>query len=508
MLKKLLHFLSSRIFIVGISIVIQLALLIYTVVSLSVGKVYLYYFFHILSMLAVLYIVSRYDNPSYKLAWIIPIMFVPLVGGVFYFLFGNRRRTPKMKKRIERYISANPETTIASNGAEESLREINPLLGRQVDYIQNISGFPVYQGTAAEYFPTGEALFEAMKTELEKAEHFILMEYFIIAEGIMWDSLLDILVRKAQQGVEVRLMYDDMGCLTTLPDNYKHQLCQKGLNVTAFNPFRPRLNIMMNNRDHRKICVIDGNTGFTGGVNLADEYINELDRFGHWKDTGVLLRGEAVWNLTHMFLHLWDFSNGTDSDYQKYRPTKRFPNNGYVQPFGDSPLDNLNVAETVYMQIINHAKKYVYITTPYLILDNEMLTALINAAQSGIDVRIITPYHPDKWYVHSVTHSFYQPLLEGGVKIYEYSPGFIHSKMFVCDDEVALVGTANMDFRSFYLHFENGVSFYHSSVVHDVYQDIMSTLKVCEEYTLEKACSLGLFRRFIRSLLKVFAPLM
>ncbi len=506
--KKIGKIITSRVFIVGVSILLQLFLLIYTLLFLSAGRIYCYYFLHIISAAAVLYIVSRHDNPSYKIAWIIPIMFLPIVGGAFYFMFGNRRKTKQIRERIDRYNNAKPDAGISATGCEDVLRESNPMLARQADYIRNISGFPSCSNTAAKYFPSGEEMYSAMKEELEKAEKFIMMEYFIITPGEMWNGLLEILERKAQQGVRVFLMYDDMGCLTTFPNGYDKILREKGIIASAFNPFHPRLNILMNNRDHRKICVIDGNVGFTGGINLADEYINKIDRFGHWKDTGIMLKGDAVWNLTYMFLHLWDFGNNPHQLYEQCKPTKSYPSDGFVQPFGDSPLDNVNVAETAYMQIINHAKKYVYITTPYLILDNEMLTALVNAAQSGIDVRIITPKIPDKWYVHSVTRSFYQPLLEGGVKIYEYTPGFIHSKMFVCDDEVALVGTANMDFRSFYLHFECGVSFYNSSVVHDVYTDILDTIEKSEEYTLEHCRSVGIVRQIGRMLLKVFAPLM
>ncbi|MEG1869846.1 MAG: cardiolipin synthase [Oscillospiraceae bacterium] len=489
-------------------IVIQLSLLVYAVVYLSSGQIYFFCFFYLLSILAVLYIISRYDNPSYKLAWIIPIMVFPIVGGLFYFLFGHKRFTGKLKKRMYKYNLASHENTITPNGCEEDLRKENPMLARQADYIYNISGFPLQRGTSSQYFPSGETTFEALKEELSRAEKFILMEYFIISSGVMWDAIEKILIEKAAQGVEVLLMYDDLGCIQTLPNKYDLKLIAKGIKVTAFNPFRPRLNVLMNNRDHRKICVIDGNVGFTGGINLADEYINMRDRFGHWKDTAILIKGDAVWSLTSMFLHLWEFSNGDDLDFNRYRPTKSYPSNGYVQPFGDSPLDQINVAENAYMQIINHSRKYLYICTPYLILDTEMLTALTTASASGIDVRIITPHNPDKWYVHAVTRSFYEPLLAGGVKIYEYTPGFIHAKMFVCDDEVAVVGTANMDFRSFYLHFECGACFYKSTIVGDVKQDFDLTLAQCKEYTLEDAKNVGIIRRFGRSLLMVFAPLM
>ena len=324
----------------------------------------------------------------------------------------------------------------------------------------------------------------------------------------MWDPIFDILRKKAAEGVEVRFLYDDVGTLQTLPNNYRTVLEKAGIKTAIFNPFRPHLNIAMNYRDHRKITVIDGNVGFCGGINLADEYINAYEKHGHWKDTAVLLRGSGVWNLTLMFLMMWQFTTTVETDFDRYRPTQAVPNEGYVQPFGDSPLDNLNVSENAYMQIINRATRYVYITTPYLILDNEMITALSTAAQSGIDVRIITPHIADKWYVHIVTRSYYSQLIRAGVKIYEYTPGFIHAKMFTSDDKVAIVGTTNMDYRSFYLHFECGVSFYNSPVAKDVRDDFLNTLQVCQPISLEEMEQLPLSRRILAKLLRLMAPLM
>lgn len=265
---------------------------------------------------------------------------------------------------------------------------------------------------------------------------------------------------------------------------------------------------MMNYRDHRKITVVDGNVGFCGGINIADEYINRYEKHGHWKDTAVLLRGDGVWNLTALFLSLWNFSKPTDEEFDQFKPTISCESDGFVQPFGDSPLDRLNVSEETYMQIISRATRYVYITTPYLILDNEMTTALSIAARSGVDVRILTPHVPDKWYVHEVTRSFYQPLLDAGVKIYEYTPGFIHAKMYVSDDEVAVVGTANMDYRSFYLHFECGVCFYQSSLIQDVKQDFLQTLTLSQQIPLDYNRSVFFLRRVVRSLLRLFSPMM
>jgi cardiolipin synthase len=347
-----------------------------------------------------------------------------------------------------------------------------------------------------------------MLNEVDKAKKFILIEYFIIDEGLMWETLLEKLQVKLSEGVDIRIMYDDLGCMNTLPNGYEHTLRKMGFSVAVFNRVRPHLNAKLNYRDHRKIFVIDGNVGFTGGINIADEYINRNIRFGHWKDTTVKLTGDAVWNVTLMFFQQWTFTTGEEVELNKYVPTQSAKSDGFVQPFGDTPLDKENVSENAYIQIINHAKKYVWITTPYLILDPQMITALSIAAESGVDVRIITPHMPDKWYVHTVSRSYYQSLLESGVKICEYTPGFMHAKMFVSDDEVAIVGTTNMDFRSFYLHFECGVAFYKGSVVKKVRDDIAQVLELSTEITLLDQSTLPLSIRLGRSFLKIFSPLM
>ena len=350
-----------------------------------------------------------------------------------------------------------------------------------------------------------------MVEELKKAKHYIFLEYFIIQEGKMWNTILDILRQKAAEGVDVRVIYDDMGCIMILPTGYDRTLEQMGIKCRIFNPFVPILSSRFNTRDHRKICVIDGNVGFTGGINLADEYINAYEKHGHWKDTSILLKGEAVFNLTVMFLSMWDYLDSTTgkTDYSRYYPTVWDENaKGYVQPFADNPLDDEAVGETVYLNLINKAKRYVYITTPYLILSSEMLTALTSAAKCGVDVRIITPHIPDKWYVHAVSRSHYQPLIEAGVKIYEYTPGFIHAKTFVVDDDYAVVGTIHLDYRSLYLHFECAVWMYQTPSVAQVRDDFFKTQQISQEITLEECRSLSFPRRLGRSVLRVFAPLM
>ena len=357
-------------------------------------------------------------------------------------------------------------------------------------------------------------MFPVLVRELEQAKHYIYIEYFIINDGVMWQTILSILERKVKEGVDVRLIYDDFGCLTTLPHKYEDILRAKGIRCQVFNRFRPILNIIQNNRDHRKICVIDGHTGFTGGINLADEYINQKERFGHWKDTAVMLKGEAVWNMTAMFLDMWTVITGSKElwHFEDYLPHRHHPeefeSDGFVQPFCDTPLDKEVVGENVYLNIINRAKRYVYICTPYLIIDNELMTALCLAAKSGVDVKIMTPGIPDKKMVFLLTQSYYEQLVSAGVEIYEYQPGFLHAKSFVCDDEVGVVGTINLDYRSLYLHFEDGVWMYRNKVVGDIRKDFEETLEYCHTIDLDFCKNRGLVTRGIQSIMRVFAPLL
>ena len=356
-----------------------------------------------------------------------------------------------------------------------------------------------------------EELDEIEKKELEKAEKFIFMEYFIVEEGIMWDTILEILKRKVNEGVEVRFMYDGMCAFDLLPYSYPKKLQKFGIKCKMSNKIRPFVSTIQNNRDHRKICVIDGQTGYVGGVNLADEYINEKERFGHWKDTAVLLRGDAVQSLTMIFLQMWDVDMRGVEPYGKYLTKKAESLNdrlGYVIPYADSPFDHENVGEEVYFHILNHAKKYVHIMTPYLILDNEMLTTLIRAAKSGIEVIIIMPHIPDKWYAFAVAKTYYKELIEGGVQIYEYTPGFVHAKVFVSDDDTATVGSINLDFRSLYLHFENGVFIYDNPEVQKVEEDFQNTLAKCHKVTVTEVRNRGVLMKVAGQVLRLVAPLM
>lgn len=335
------------------------------------------------------------------------------------------------------------------------------------------------------------------------------MEYFIIGQGEMWDEILEVLVEKVKEGVDVRIIYDDFGCARKLPNNYHKKLKDLGIKVQIFNQVIPVLSSVLNNRDHRKITVIDGKAAFTGGLNLADEYINKIERFGYWKDSVLLIKGDAVWSFTIMFLQVWSFNCGEEIDYDKYKfKSMETDDKGYVQVYGDSPYDGELIGESVYMNILNRAKNYVYIYTPYLIIDNELLTSLILAAKSGIDVRIVTPHIEDKWYVHIITKSYYRQLIEAGVKVYEYTPGFIHSKVFLCDDEIATVGTINMDYRSLYFHFECGAYLYKTECIDEIKKDFKETFKVSKSITIEDTRKIKWSNRFLRAIIRLIAPLL
>ena len=509
-MKKILRFITQRVVITALLIVLQALLLFGFIWKLDNYFVYFYAGSVLLSLLITLGIINSKSNPAYKIAWLIPILLFPVFGGLVYLLFGSDRTGRYLRKKLQG-IGTEMDNVIGEAHRRSGAEQLPPDAANQSRYISHCAYCPPYQNTTTEYLPLGEVKFERMVEELKKAKHYIFLEYFIIQEGKMWNTILDILRQKAAEGVDVRVIYDDMGCIMILPTGYDKTLEQMGIKCRIFNPFVPILSSRFNTRDHRKICVIDGNVGFTGGINLADEYINAYEKHGHWKDTSILLKGEAVFNLTVMFLSMWDYLDGTTgkTDYSRYYPTVWDENaKGYVQPFADNPLDDEAVGETVYLNLINKAKRYVYITTPYLILSSEMLTALTSAAKCGVDVRIITPHVPDKWYVHAVSRSHYQPLIEAGVKIYEYTPGFIPAKTFVVDDDYAVVGTINLDYRSLYLHFECAVWMYQTPSVTQVRDDFFTTQQISQEITLEECRSLSFPRRLGRSVLRVFAPLM
>lgn len=509
--KKFFKMVFSRAGIFVILILVQMLIFLGIPYYLKEYATFIYSVMSLMEIIVLVYIINTEGNPAFKLSWILCVMAVPVVGTIFYIYVHLQLETRFVQNRLaalrmetEPYMDQDQKITDALWEGKSANAQLSYYLSHQL-------GFPTYRNTEAEYFPVGEAKFASMIKELEKAEKFIFMEYFIVEEGIMWNTILEILKRKAAEGVEVRFMYDGMCAFDLLPYSYPKKLQKYGINCKMSNKIRPFVSTIQNNRDHRKICVIDGQVGYVGGVNLADEYINEKERFGHWKDTAVLLRGDAVQSLTMIFLQMWDVDMRGVEPYGKYLTKKADTLNeklGYVIPYADSPFDHENVGEEVYFHILNHAKKYVHIMTPYLILDNEMLTTLIRAAKSGIEVIIIMPHIPDKWYAFAVAKTYYKELIEGGVQIYEYTPGFVHAKIFVSDDDTATVGSINLDFRSLYLHFENGVFIYDNPEVQKVEEDFQNTLAKCHKVTVTEVRNRGILMKMAGQVLRLVAPLM
>ncbi len=509
-MKKFLKIITSRLFLSAILVLAQIAIII-LFFSRVINNTFWSQFFIIISFIFGIWIIFNKHEPEYAIGWLLITMIFPVYGVLLYIMFGKKTLTYIGRKRLSKFVrSFNNARSFNKNREKinEKLANYDSDLSRQSQYISKAAFSSAWQNTEAKYYALGDMFFPDFLSELEKAEKFIFIEFFIISLGEMWSQVLEVLKRKLDQGVDIRILYDDFGCIGGLPGNYAKQLTQIGFKARAFNPVKPHINSRMNYRDHRKICVIDGNVAFTGGVNLADEYINRDIRFGHWKDNAVKICGLAVWDFTILFLSMWDLSNGMEEDLTLYQPTLEAKNDGFVQPFGDNPLDEVAMSETAYLQIINMAKDYVWITTPYLVITRSMINSLCIASQSGVDVRLVVPKIPDKIYVHEVSRSFYLELIKAGVKIFEYSPGFIHSKMFLSDDKVSIIGTVNMDYRSFYLHFECGVAFFGSSVITDVKKDMENLFIVSDEINYNDVISVNIFRRFYRLILRLFAPIL
>lgn len=496
---------------VALLLILQIAFLIWLLYGGVIQSRIVDVLLTVVSFAVALHVVSKRDKGAYKIAWLFIILLFPPAGGIFYLLCHVQRSTRRFRRDIETIDGKTRQLFLLCGDKLGEFSQAHPQQETSVAYLQHYAGFPVFEHTKTRYLTPGEEFFPVLLEELEKAEHYIFFEYFIVQEGKMWNAILDVLKRKAAQGVKVRVMYDDMGCFFLLPKDYRKTLESYGIECAVFNPFRPLLTAMQNNRDHRKITSIDGRVAFTGGANLADEYINGYAKHGYWKDASVMLEGEAAWSFTVMFLQMWELARGVREDVSAYYPWKDAPcevsSDGWVQPYGDSPMDEEHVSEHVYMQLFNRARNYIYINTPYLILDDSMLSALELAAKSGVDVRIVTPHVWDKYFVHMTTRSYYADLLRAGVRVYEFTPGFMHAKTVVCDDEAATVGTVNMDFRSLYLHFECGVRMYESAAVAQVRDDFLKTLEVCHEMTLPE-CEVGALRGIGRQILRLFAPLM
>ncbi len=465
----------------------------------------------LLAFITALHLLTHQRPASFKISMVFLILLFPLFGGVFYWIFHFQTTTVGFRKALQKVQDESAPAYRYRNLSEENSEPSDATESHKLmRYLDSVPCFPVCQNTDTRFYGDGKQFQEDLLLELKRAERYIFLEFFIIGEGAFWDSVLEVLTERARAGVDVRVIYDDLGCFATLPHNYKKTLRDRGISCRVFNPFRPFLTSIQNNRDHRKIAVIDGQVAFTGGMNLADEYINERERFGHWKDSAIKLSGDGAWSFTVMFLQMWSFLTSKKENAESYLPSRTAqptPCRGWVQPYADSPMDREAVSEQVYLQIIGVAKNYLYITTPYFMVDSSMLAALKSAAKSGVDVRIILPHKPDKKLVHFTTRSYYRELLSAGVKLYEYSKGFVHSKNMIADDAVASVGTANLDFRSLYMHFECGVCLYRTESLPDIRNDFLQTLEDCQIIT-EKECRAGPIKRFFQDICRLLAPMM
>jgi cardiolipin synthase len=497
-------------FIIAILLIVLETLAVLTLTVLC--AIYIPYFYlamYLTEIFCVLKIINSQENPDYKIPWLLFVLVVPVAGFMIYFMFYDRKLSKKYIKRIEKInnqqLHTKDEETLVRLEKEDRQAYL------QANLLCKLSTTHVYQNTDARYFDMGEKLFAGMIEDLKKAEKFIFLEYFIIEEGIFWNSILDILKEKAAQGVDVRVIYDDIGCMCTLPGDYYKTLSGYGIKAVCFSRLKGQADNEFNNRSHRKIMVIDGKVAYTGGVNIADEYINEKVLFGLWKDVGIRLEGEAVAQLTSIFLADYELNvKTTVSDFRPYFENGiSVENNGYAIPFGDGPgpMYKHRVAKIMIMNMLNQAQNYVYMMSPYLIIDNELCQAIENAAMRGVDVRIITPHIPDKKIVFVMTRSYYKRLMDAGVKIYEFEPGFVHAKAYLSDDKFAIVGTINLDYRSLVHHFENGVWMYKHEVLSQIKDDMERTMGQSIEMT-DKLIKNTLSQRFIGALVRVFSPML
>ena len=509
-LNCLFKIIFSRTLVILLMVVAQILALLGSFIGVKSAYPYIWQCMYLLGAFLIIYIINRDEPTDFKMTWIILVCLFPVLGALIYVFvmgnFGGIGLKAKLGRRMEEtkgLLGTNKET-------QEALKDCPASFRGFAHYMEHTAGFPTYHNSSVVYYPLGEDKFADLKEELKKAERFIFLEYFIIERGTMWDAVLEILKEKVKEGVEVRVMYDGMCSIMLLPYQYPSELQSYGIRAKMFAPIVPFLSTTQNNRDHRKIVVIDGKVAFTGGVNLADEYINEVKRFGHWKDVAVKITGDAVRSFTVMFLQMWNVDGKTAEDYAKYLQKKEtgIQSDGFVMPYGDSPFDEELVGETVYMDILNRAKEYVHIMSPYLIIDQTMMTALTFAAKRGVDVKLILPHIPDKKFAFALAKSHYRELITAGVRIFEYTPGFVHAKVFTSDGEKAAVGTINLDYRSLYLHFECAAFLYRVPEIARIEEDFQATLEKCQEIRLGDLKKESLLLRAEGWLLKVLAPLM
>lgn len=489
-------------------ILVEVALVMTIVVLITIRSRYMLIAEAVTQLAVAVVIITGNDNPDYKAPWLFFVLVLPVIGFMFYFMFYSRKLGPSQRRKLRKLDVES--SVLADSPDADRLRE-NPSAYSQAAMLKKLSKTHVYTDTSVTYYPLGDELIPAMIEDLKKAEKFIFLEYFIIQDGKLWRSMLEVLRQKAAEGVKVCLVYDDIGCMRTLPGHYYKKMRKMGIQCVTFSRLRAQANNKFNNRSHRKITVIDGRVGYTGGVNLADEYINARERFGHWKDVGVRLEGSAVNELTRLFLTDYGFNvSQEDGDITVFYSNEQRPIcKGFVVPFGDGPkpVYDWNIAKLAIINMLGHAKDHVFMTSPYLIMDSELTQAIESAALRGVDVRIITPHIPDKKMVFTMTRSYYPRLIEAGVKIYEYTPGFIHAKMYLADGDIAIVGTVNLDYRSLVHHFENAVWMYDVPAIADMERDFLDTQSK-SQLVDKTVASMRLPGRFMRAIVKIFAPLL
>lgn len=502
-MRRFINLLTNRLTIIGLILLLQIGILWWFVYEFAATWYYLHLVSMILGVILSLYIITTDENPMFKLMWVVFMIVLPVFGVLFYLYAKTERLSISSSSTMRRMQK------VRENEMRKIKSVFDPKYLKQQKYLTNLN-FPSFKNTSSIFLGSGEEKQTELLRELKKAKHFIFMEYFIITISKMWDEILQVLIEKQKQGVEIRIMYDDFGSATKLPFYYHKKLTKMGIKVVRFNPMKLHVNFAMNFRDHRKIVVIDNKVAFTGGFNIGDEYTNKKKVFGHWNDAGIMIEGEAVWSMTMLFLENWSFSKKDDkTDFSKYNI--KYPpiiNDAIYIPFGDIPVDNNLTAKNIYLHLINDAQHTIYITAPYLILDNEISTALKLAAQSGVDVHIIMPSIPDKRFVYMVSKSYAEELFHSGVKIYRYKPGFIHSKMIICDKEAAMIGSSNLDFRSLYMHLENNLWLNDIKTISNMVNYYEYTLKESERITIKDFTKRNIIYRVVQAVLKGFSPLL
>jgi cardiolipin synthase len=500
-----------RIAVIAVAVLFQLGLLLLINYFLQATSVVLYLILDLLAVITVFSLINKHDSSAYRIAWIVVILFTPVFGLLLYGVWGNVDMNKREHGRLDRSFDNGFAHLDAAGGALSEFRATHP---EQSPFATGLaaSRFPLYKDTRCRYFPIGEEYFDALIADLEQAEKFIVMEYFIVAEGVLWDRIHDVLRRKAAAGVEVRLLYDDVGCFFKISSNFDKVLRAEGIQTAMFNPAHRFISsFYLNYRNHQKIVVIDGRVGYTGGVNIADEYINVDSKLGHWKDVGIRMEGSAVRSLSVIFFQMWDITtHDVGEDYSPYlteEPAEGAA--GWFQPYADGPANNpSNPAQDLIRQAAGGARRTLWMTSPYLIIDQELISDFCLAAKGGVDVRIVVPAIPDHWYVGLVNRHNYRPLVEAGVRLYEYTPGFVHGKLMLVDDRCATVGSVNLDFRSLYLHYENGVFLCDAPVIEDIRRDIEETMAVSHEITLADIKGRPLVQKLLGSLFNLLSPLM